>query len=110
MGTFYIRWAASTFFGTLYQEKYCPEWDDAVNRLIDKHWSDAKLDDYTVTLGGVEIWISNAFYSYGYHWRMHADPQFRPSVRIMGRLDSLVRHIKAKRHDKYVEAMRNICP
>ncbi len=29
---FYLMWAASTWFGTLYQERYCPEWDKALGR------------------------------------------------------------------------------
>ncbi len=94
MNNFYMRWASSTWFGLLYQKKYSAEWDAALNRLIDKHWQSVKVDRYTATLGGVEVWISNAFYAYGTHYR--AEFEVRPSVKTMRRLDSLVIHAQQK--------------
>lgn len=95
MKNFYWRWAASTFFGSLYQKKFCPEWDAALNRLIDKHWRDVQVGEHTATLGNVDVWIGNAFYAYGHQWSGLAE--FRPSLRTMRRMDSLVRHIQEKK-------------
>ena len=104
---FYIRWFYSTLGGLTHQEKYCGEWDKTLNVLIDRHWHDAKLDRHTIKLGDHEVWISNAFYSYGHIWGSQI-PARRPSVQTMGRLDSLVQFHKAKVERLYVEKLRGI--
>lgn len=110
MKGFYWRWAASTFIGTIYQKKYCPTWDAALNRLIDKYWAEIEVGDYTATLGGTQVWIGNAFYAYGYQYG--APFEMRPSLHTMRRLDSLVHHVQAakleekrKTHLKQVEGL-----
>ncbi|MBX9404805.1 hypothetical protein K5E40_03830 [Pseudomonas baetica] len=98
MSSFYWRWATSTLLGTHYLRKYCPKWDAALNRLIDKHWESVEVGEHTAKLGEAHVWISNAFYSYGTQFMGVAE--FRPSVRTMRRLDSLVRYEQAKKEEK----------
>lgn len=98
MKNFYWRWATSTLFGTLYLKKYCPAWDAALNRLIDKHWEAIEVGAHTAKLGDAQVWISNAFYAYGTQYGGAAE--LRPSVRTMRRLDSLIRHVQDKRDEE----------
>ena len=98
MKSFYWRWATSTLFGALYLKNYCPEWDAALNRLIDKHWESIDVGPHTATLGDAQVWISNAFYSYGTQYGGAA--KFRPSVRTMRRLDSLIRYTQDKQEQE----------
>lgn len=98
MKSFYWRWATSTLFGTAYLKKYCSAWDAALNRLIDKHWESIEFGLHTAKLGDVEVWISNAFYAYGTQYRGVAE--FRPSVRTMRRLDSLIRYMQDKQEEE----------
>jgi hypothetical protein len=91
---FYLRWASSTFLGTSYQKEYSVEWDAALNRLIDKHWETVEVKDHYAVLGDVKVWISNAFYAYGFQYG--AGLEFRPSLRTMRRLDSLVGYSQQK--------------
>ncbi|MHA6128893.1 hypothetical protein ACX3YD_22360 [Pseudomonas fluorescens group sp. PF-1] len=95
MKAFYVNWATSTLFGLLHNKKFCPEWDAALNRLLDKHWHDVKVEECVVKLGNVEVWIENAFYCYGHQW--NGLTEFRPSLKTMCRLDTLVRSIHDKR-------------
>lgn len=107
MSNFYWRWATSTWFGSLYQQEFCPAWDAALNRLIDKHWRDAVVDSHCAEFGGVRVWISNSFYSYGHQWGGLAE--HRPSLRTMRRLDSLVRHIQDKQQaEKRAEHLKQM--
>ncbi|WP_416425612.1 hypothetical protein RAM80_07600 [Pseudomonas sp. App30] len=92
---FYWRWAESTLFGTCYNKPFSAAWDAALNRLIDRYWDTAKVGQYFVILGDTKVWIENEFYSYGTQYE--SGMEFRPSLRTMRRLDSLVRHIKAQR-------------
>jgi hypothetical protein len=110
---FYLRWAGSTMLGTHYLKKFCPLWDAALNRLIDKHWRDVKVDGHVATLGDTTVWVSNAFYAYGYCWnRYGGHNEFRPSLQTMRRLDSLVRHIQGKREAderaKYLQSVKGL--
>ncbi|KIQ60196.1 hypothetical protein RL74_06805 [Pseudomonas fluorescens] len=98
MRNFYWRWAVSTCFGMGYLKEYCPEWDAALNRLIDRHWESVQVGAHTAQLGKVRVWIENAFYAYGTEYG--AGAEFRPSVRTMRRLDSLVRHMQDREEDK----------
>ena len=102
MMSFYWRWAVSTFCGLLYLKKYCPEWDAALNRIIDKHWESIEVGAHTAKLGSAEVWISNAFYSYGTQYQGSAE--YRPSVRTMRRLDSLIRHMQDKQEQERRQA------
>lgn len=94
MKNFYLRWAASTWFGLTYNKKYSAEWDAALNRLIDKHWESIEVGRHTARLGNAEVWISNAFYAYGTQYG--GVYEFRPSVKTMRRLDSLIWHMQQK--------------
>lgn len=94
MNNFYIRWASSTYLGITYLKPFSAEWDAALNRLIDKYWQSAEVGTHYVVLGKTKVWIENAFYSYGTQY--DAGSEFRPSLKTMRRLDSLVGHIKAK--------------
>ncbi|WP_439885629.1 hypothetical protein ACTACK_10470 [Pseudomonas syringae] len=94
MKNFYWRWAVSTFCGLAYTKKYSPEWDAALNRLIDNHWESIQVDRHTAKLGSAEVWISNAFYAYGSQYG--GVYEFRPSVQTMRRLDSLIGHMQEK--------------
>lgn len=98
MKNFYVNWATSTLFGLLHSKKFCPDWDAALNRLLDKHWSDVKVGECTATLGNVDVWIENAYYCYGHQWNGLAET--RPSVRTMCRLDSLVGHIRDRKEEE----------
>lgn len=112
-GNFYMRWASSTWLGTHYLKQFCPLWDAALNRLIDKHWQDVKVDTHYATLGETKVWIENAFYSYGGCYEgLGGNGEFRPSLRTMRRLDSLVRHVQddleAKRRAAYLQKVARI--
>lgn len=94
MSSFYYRWATSTFLGASYHKKYSAEWDAALNRLIDKNWEFVEVEEHYAVLGGVKVWISNAFYAYGFQF--DAGLEFRPSLKTMRRLDSLVGYSQRK--------------
>ena len=85
---FYINWAVSTCFGLLHANKFNQSWDDAVNRLLDNKYHDAKIchTGCTLMIGGIEIWIENRFYSFGHLWGVTSDREFRPSLKTMARL------------------------
>ncbi|UBT78790.1 hypothetical protein LCH33_002154 [Pseudomonas amygdali] len=95
MNNFYARWAMNTWFGLLYQYRFCPIWDAALNRLIDKHWKSVVVGEHTANLGGVDIWISNRYYAFGHEFASFQSAR-RPSVWTMRRLDSLVRHVQER--------------
>lgn len=62
------------------------EWDATLNDLLDKY---KPIPGYmTVTLGPVEVWVSNYPYSYGRPWRPLG--KFLPSVATRKRLKSAV--------------------
>jgi hypothetical protein len=94
MKNFYFRWATSTFFGASYQKEFSAEWDAALNRLIDKHWQTVNVGEHYAVFGQTKVWIGNAFYAYGFQY--DAGLEFRPSLRTMRRLDSLVNYSQQK--------------
>ncbi|WP_147477650.1 hypothetical protein [Pseudomonas coronafaciens] len=104
MRSFYIRWAMSTWFGLIRMHKYCPEWDAALNRLIDKHWQTVSIEGCTARFGEVEVWIANRYYAFGHEWG--SGQHFRPSVHTMRRLDSLISHLEGLQLAKEKEAHR----
>lgn len=109
MISFYVRWASSTVFGLLHQQKFCPHWDRALSALIDRHWRDASLEhDAVLQLGGQDIWVANPFYSYG-HAYSGGLPYRRPSLRTMHALDCIVSALAAaeeqKNRDKYIDVL-----
>lgn len=109
---FYAKWAVSTWFGSLYQESYCAEWDAALNRLLDKHGDSAALcvSVHTVSLGPHRVWVSNAYYSYGHLYG--EGHERRPGLRTMARLDRVVRRLRSEIEEKkrkaYSEMMARI--
>lgn len=110
---FYLMWAGSSWFGLLHGYKYCPIWNEVLGRLLDKHSAEAEVDSYTVTLGDVEVWVSNAFYGYGYLWDgLKEDNRRRPSLLNMYRLwliqdsDRALKARKAK--EEYARKMREV--
>ena len=108
---FLARWAATTWFGILHQEKYCPEWDKALGRLLDKHGADAHVGAHTTTLGSYEVWTSNAFYAYGHVYGSDL-PKRRPGLWNMYRLhwyaEAKRAEYKAKKRREYAAEMENI--
>lgn len=110
---FLLMWAGSSWFGLLHEYKYCPVWDEVLGRLLDKHSAEAKVGRHTTTLGGVEVWTSNAFYAYGYLWEGLKDSnRRRPSLFNMYRLwliqdaDRVNEACKAK--EEYARRMREV--
>lgn len=91
---YYLEWARSTWFGTLYQEKYCPLWDRKLNELLDEYEDTAILGECCIILGSTEVWVSNRFYSYGYVVRVRGLPRRRPSIQTMVRLAILQDSLK----------------
>lgn len=85
---FYIRWATSTWFGLLHAHKFNRSWDAALNRLLDSKYQDAKLcrSGCTLIIGGLEIWVENRFYAFGYLYSESSERQFRQSLKTMARL------------------------
>lgn len=63
------------------------EWDATLNRLLDTH--DPKPGYMTVSLGGVDVWVSNWPYSYGYPYTPRMDGL--PSVATRKRLRAAIR-------------------
>lgn len=63
---FLCKWVCSTWLGTLYQERYCPEWDAALGALLTKHGEKIEVGRHTSSINGVTIWTANAFYAYGH--------------------------------------------
>lgn len=111
---FYIKWAGSTIFGLMHQEKYSGAWDRTLKALIKLHGDTATLDGHTLRLGDHEIWIANEYYSYGhlYDWNSDVECRHRPSVRTMGKLDKIVNRIRdaqyAAKEKEAFDRYRNI--
>lgn len=86
------------------QNKYSPVVDEFVDHLIERNVAIDSHDNYTVTIGDIEIWTSNYPYAYG---RIHhvTDsvtnvPKGRPSRRNIWRLKMYVdSHIATKDRD-----------
>ncbi|MCY1561311.1 hypothetical protein D9M68_985470 [compost metagenome] len=83
--------------------------------MLDKHGADAQVDAFTTTLGGYEVWTSNAFYSYGHvHWYGTGRrlPQRRPGLWNMYRLhwytEAKRAEYQAKKRREYAAEMENI--
>jgi len=108
---FLLIWAESSWFGSLYAQKYCPLWNAALSNLINKHGNEAKFDRYTTTLGGVLIWTGSPFYSYGHILAFGIEAR-RPSLFNMYRLWLIHDSGKARRDraakDQYALKMREI--
>lgn len=108
---FYLMWAASSWFGLLHAHKYCPVWDEALGKLLDKHEEDARVGVFTMNLGGVQVWTSNAFYGYGNIWEGGVDKR-RPSLRNMYRLwliqEKHRQYREQKERKNYERRMREI--
>lgn len=108
---FYLMWASSTWFGLMYQKPYCKEWDAALGALLEKHWDHITADKYTATLGSVEVWASNAFYSYGHIW-LSPLPSRRPGFWNMYRLwlavDSKQKEYARREREEYARKMREV--
>lgn len=105
---FYLMWADSTWFGALYQQEYCRDWDKALGSLLDKHGETAEVDMHTSRLGRVEVWTSNAFYSYGYAW-CSGLPCRRPGIWNMYRLWLVTgvkrRELVQRKHKEYLREL-----
>lgn len=99
---FYINWAASTWFGLLHAHKYNRSWDAALNRLLDNKYQDARLCDTgrTLMIGGIEVWVENRFYAFGYLYSEPSERHFRPSLKTMARLWSFVAPMLAEQERK----------
>lgn len=108
MTNFYVRWACSTWFGLLHQQKYCHYWDQELNLLIDHHWQDAVMTSRcTIEFGETSVWIGNAFYAYGNEYGCAgARIDVRPSIKTMKRLDSLVRHVAEEAAKERLDSIR----
>lgn len=108
---FYLMWATSTLFGTLYQHRYCPEWDKALGALLDKHSDSALVGSYMTRINGVLVWTSNAFYSFG-HICQDGVRQRRPGLRNMYRLwlivDGWSRDRARRERKEYLRKMREV--
>lgn len=98
---FYAKWAVSTLFGALHAHSYCAEWDAALSRLIDAHQHEAELGPggCTLRLGEYQVWVENAYYSYGSLYGYGASAEFRPSLTTMSRLDQIVRSLQSERRE-----------
>jgi hypothetical protein len=108
---FYLMWAGSTWFGLMYHEKYCRDWDKALGVLLDMYAESIKVDKYTSQLGHVEVWTSNAFYSYGHAWRADI-PCRRPGIWNMYRLWFFTRakrrELIQREHENYLSNLARV--
>ncbi|MFD3300281.1 hypothetical protein [Aquipseudomonas alcaligenes] len=108
---FLLDWAVSTWFGLLYQNRYCGEWDAALSALLDKHADKIEVGEHTTTINGVEIWTSNRFYAYG-HIYDSSMPWRRPGLWNMYRLWCLTRakhrQREQDRQDAYVRRLKDL--
>ena len=108
---FYLMWAASTWFGLLHQERYCPEWDKALGALLDKYSDRVLVGEHTTTINEVEVWTSNAFYSYGHIWEFPLQKR-RPGLWNMYRLwlavDAKQKELARREREEYVRKMREL--
>lgn len=70
------------------------EWDATLNRLLDEHPAIKPAGNYTVLVGGVEVWAANYPYAYGRPYTPKMDAL--PSVATRKRLHSLVKDCQRK--------------
>ena len=94
---FAVAWCLSTWFGLIRLYKYSADWDKELNRLLDNHWQTARTELCMVVLNETEVWIANAYYGYGNHYRQTGiKGSHRPSIKTMYRLASLYEYLKAQ--------------
>lgn len=87
---YYWEWAHSTLLGALHQKPYGEEWDRVLNKLLDEYADSAKWGEYTVLLGGVEVWVGNRMFDYGFPYNLgRGGMRYRTGVSTMIRLAKL---------------------
>lgn len=100
---FWFELMPSTWFGYFYCHKFNKAWDDALSHLIDKHSeSITRSSNHTVSVRGVEVWVSNRYYAFGHEGGQGYDYCYRPSARTMYKLATLL----DKAQKDYEEAAR----
>lgn len=101
----YLEVLFDTWFGTLFQRKYCEAWDGKLNEIISrgcfvkfhKNFYGNLLYTVIVDLDGVkfEIWLANKWYCYGYNYaETNYNEQFRPSIKTMIKLEKWVNELQ----------------
>jgi hypothetical protein len=72
--------------GLLFGNPYSKAWDKKLNELLDEYPIKFTSPHY-VTLGDVNVWISNRWYTYAHPYASKL-PERRPSIRTMIRLNA----------------------
>lgn len=72
------------------------EWDAVLNAKLDEN-PDIELsrNGHTVFIGGIEVWVSNYPYAYGYPYRPNVERL--PSGKTRARLHKIVSKLQAQR-------------
>lgn len=79
--------------GLLFGCRYSKWWDRKLNQLLNTCEAPTCIDEDTVRVGGIEIWIGNRWYAYAYpHDPLFASryERVRPSIRTMIRLHDAI--------------------
>lgn len=114
----YVEIVLRSWFGMLFMEEFCPEWDKTLNSLLDTHSETAKLSHHTVQMGNADVWASNYPYSFGHLFMVYKGDRWkraearRPRIRTMARLRALVLRLEAERDAKqrrqYLETLEDL--
>ena len=79
LSDFFFRLVRPSFWGQHYTTDYV--YDELLNQILDKCEIEI-VDIYTVKINGIEVWVSNFPYSYGYMYKNPDRGMPRPRTRV----------------------------
>lgn len=86
----YLSLFIQSLFG-LFNHKYCKHWDAELNEYIDEY-KIVDNDSYTIEFeNGVQVWIKNEFYAYGYEYGIPDNKRRRPSIKTIIKLHERIK-------------------
>ncbi|WP_338659043.1 hypothetical protein [Yersinia intermedia] len=116
MNTEILSHIGNTIFGS-YQNNFCPEWDEILNRILDSgdvigHRNG--VISFKFEGKEIDVWANNRWYSYGNVWRIdevyiEKPLQKRPRFKTMQRLNKLHTELVLKESKaKYQQLIRGM--